>query len=377
MRIGFVTSDADRVDGELLFAGTGWYRAVLPARELKAHGHEVVVANSIVQHPDGSLQPVDVHGDRYTCDVVVLQRWMKYGAPDAIGKAVAVGQVVVNDVDDWFLGIPTSNQAFLVTHPRFDKKTNVLVTRADARKAKTGISTENRQHFLKGLAQGSAITVSTQHLLDKMSEHYPRLPVFLLRNPLDLERFGDPEDVSDGPNIGWTGGIPWRGSDLTLLKGVLGPFCEKHDLRFVHGGNHPQAPEHQTAAFQLGLDPGRVERRDIVPIYEYRQLLRDFDIGVVPLDLTSFAHAKSALKGMEFSAAGIPFIASPTMEYEHFCDGWGLLARKPKQWTSHLERLMEPEERVRLGKMGRERVERESITKRWAEWETVYRELVA
>lgn len=373
MRIGFVTSDADIINGEFVLSGTGWYRAHLPAQRLAQHGHETVVTNSIVQHPGGSLHPVDVHGDHYDCDVLVLQRWMKYQAPEGIAEAVASGQVVINDVDDWFFGIPTSNQAFTVTHPRFDKTTETLTTRRQARAQGTGITTENRTHFYKGLASSSAITVSTSALLERMTERFPRVPVLLLRNPIDLERFTELEDVTDGPTVGWTGGIPWRGHDLQLLKGVLGPYLERHDLRFIHGGHHFAAPVEQTAAHQLGIPEARVERRGIVPITSYRELLNGFDIGVIPIDLTPFNACKSALKGLEFGAAGIPFVASATPEYQWL--GSGLLARKPKQWIAHLERLLEPEERVTLGKACRARSEAESIDERWPEWERVYADL--
>ena len=58
-------------------------------------------------------------------DVVVLQRWMNQDAPEIIRRARSLGQVVVNDVDDWFFGLPTSNDAFNITHPRNNARENV------------------------------------------------------------------------------------------------------------------------------------------------------------------------------------------------------------------------------------------------------------
>ena len=47
-----------------------------------------------------------------------------------------------------------------------------------------------------------------------------------------------------------------------------------------------------------------------VPIDRYPGLWRGIDIALCPLNPIDFNRAKSALKGMESSAAGVPFIAS-------------------------------------------------------------------
>ncbi len=365
MRIGYATTDGTKTEDGRTFGPTSWYRCFLPASKLGA-----TVYPELTTGKDGDLQPVDDDGVAHEVDVLVLQRWMAENSADLIRKARATGQVIINDLDDWFLGLPTSNQAYYVTHPR----QGVAANRADERAARAhGIAlpakqAANRDWYMKAIAASSALTVSTQFLADKLQERF-RVPVFLVRNAIDLERFTI-EDVSDGPNIGWTGGIPWRASDLQTLRGIIGPFLERHDLTFIHSGDLPNAAK---AADQLNIPPSRVEARTLVHISEYPSLFAGFDVGLVPLEDVPFNHAKSCLKGMEYAACGIPFVAQGLPEYEWF--GAGITVRKPKHWISALERLMDPIERKQLGSEARERVEREDIATRWTDWRDVYESL--
>ena len=49
-------------------------------------------------------------------------------------------------------------------------------------------------------------------------------------------------------------------------------------------------------------------------IHDYPRMFRNIDIGIAPLSDVPFHHAKSAIKGLEYPAAGVPFIASPSPE---------------------------------------------------------------
>ncbi len=96
----------------------------------------------------------------------------------------------------------------------------------------------------------------------------------------------------------------------------------------------------------------------VASIDRYTDLFTGMCIGLVPLSSASFNEAKSAIKGMEYAASGIPFVASPSPEYRWLQEthDLGLVARKPAQWTKHLERLVDPEERARLGRVREEEV---------------------
>ena len=55
----------------------------------------------------------------------------------------------------------------------------------------------------------------------------------------------------------------------------------------------------------------------------------------------------SFLKGLEYAAAGIPFIASPTEEYRLLAEaGVGRLAETPDEWRDHATALLDRDVRV-------------------------------
>lgn len=79
------------------------------------------------------------------------------------------------------------------------------------------------------------------------------------------------------------------------------------------------------------------------PISKYPELFRKFDIGIVPLNNIPFNYGKSTIKGLEYAAARIPFIASYSPEYELLeQQGVGRVAHTPQEWIGHLTELEDP-----------------------------------
>jgi hypothetical protein len=161
-----------------------------------------------------------------------------------------------------------------------------------------------------------------------------------------------PEDVTDGPVLGWTGMISARMADVGIFRGWLGPFMERHDLRIIHAGFVKGMDKPGAFARAAGIDPDRVVTRLAVhaTAYPTSGLMNDIDIGLVPMSDTGFSLGKSALKGMEFSARGIPFVASPSDEYRALgagrLAGTSLVEQPSSTWQAELERLLDPIERL-------------------------------
>jgi hypothetical protein len=59
--------------------------------------------------------------------------------------------------------------------------------------------------------------------------------------------------------------------------------------------------------------------------------------------LSPFNQSKSYLKGLEYAALGLPFIASPTQEYLRLSEHAGLIATHKHDWQRHLKRLLTSE----------------------------------
>lgn len=355
MRIGFASNDWAVITNPPSPGGAGWYRCALPTAGLAARGHEtfhgVLAARSspfefVVKTWDGAIHD--------SLDVIIMQRYMSREAATDVGRARANGQIIVQDVDDWFWGLDPRNQAFWATHPK---------ARPD----------ENLDHYTTAIAASDAIIASTPYLAGRLRDHFPAQPVYVLRNMIDLDRW-TPHPVRDTREalvVGWVGATSWRSGDLELLSGILGPFLARHGAKFYHGGYHQES---QGAGDRLGLK-GKYLARPQVPIRLYPTLFEGIDIGVAPLSSQPFNMAKSAVKLMEYAASGIPFVATATPEYEWF--GVGDLARRPRDWIRALERLTDPEERRRSADRAYRRVADESVPARASEWERALRGIVA
>lgn len=269
------------------------------------------------------------------------------------------GRGLVVDLDDDILDPPLGNPAYWGTNPR----------NAKARDA--GI---DRSLLPALLDRADVVTVATPALQAKYLEFAPDVRV--LRNRLDWEMFTDVEPAYERERervrVGWYGTLAWRKSDLDVLRGVIAPWLEQNPhVDFAVIGPKPEdthdylgVPAGQRMSF-----PGWRDLKDLVPV------LGEIDVGVVPLHESFFNECKSALKGMEFNAAGVPVIASPTGEYERWLDGGvgGFTARTPAEWRGYLD-LLTKDHIIRrdLGRLARDRAQQHTIQEHRHEWVTAW-----
>jgi hypothetical protein len=366
MRIAFISSDWSTSfldeNGYPTPGGAGWYRCRIIADALRERGHDVVHCPNVGNNTKtGEIHPRTWDGEYLSgYEVLIFQRWMTEQAAEVIKAGQRFGQVCINDVDDWFDGISATNGAFSATHPRLN-----VMNRQQARQSHNqSVTPSNRNFYRHGLAASSLLTVSTPYLADRYAKLGVKIVV--LRNAIDLDRW-KPIRPPDKPTIGWVGATTHRSSDLQVLHGVLGPFVEAKDLRFIHSGTARGSP---SAANMLGIPESIVRTRQQTSILEYPDLFAGIGIGVAPLSDISFNYAKSAIKVMEYSASGIPFVASDLPEYAWYKAG--LVAKRPKDWLRSLSSLMDPSYRRDVALQARQRVEAEDIRNRICDWESVY-----
>jgi hypothetical protein len=114
------------------------------------------------------------------------------------------------------------------------------------------------------------------------------------------------------------------------------------------------------------------------PITQLPSLFKQIDIGIVPLNNIEFNHAKSYLKGLEYAAAGIPFVSSYSPEYQFLADcGIGRIANSDEEWIYHLDELQDFIMRDDEAKISKEVIrEQFSITKKVNEWVNVYTKIM-
>lgn len=359
MKIGYVTADWSDIEdpdtGFPTFGGAGWYRVGMPCKYLPKRGVEAVAVEKISTGQDGRIWLHDWAGETHKdVDLIVFQRWMDENAADVIYAARGAGQIVLNDVDDWYWGLDRRNDAYKATDPKVNP-------------------TCNRDHYWRALEASDGVTVSTPFLRDQLS----KLPceVRLVRNAIDVDRFGGQPSIHVY-NIGWVGSTAHRSGDLEILRGIAGPFVERNYLSFVHAGYTRRAP---SAGDLAGVPEDRQVKHQMVPITEYPDLISTIDIGVVPLNDVPFNHAKSAVKGMEYAAAGIPFVATRSPEYDWLSNevGVGLTAKKPREWVKHLDSLMDLDFRFEQIEKNRARIYDLDVNLKIDEWVSAYEHFLA
>jgi glycosyltransferase involved in cell wall biosynthesis len=236
--------------------------------------------------------------------------------------------------------------------------------------------------------QADAVTVSTPFLAEAYAKFNSNITV--LPNYLDWGMWEDVEpqyEVERGGRVrvGWMGCLDWgftddhgyhptahpRYGDVGVLKGLIGPFLQRHpNVDFVAAGD-PNVHDF------LGIPEDRRVSYDRVPFRDMTlpSVTAVMDIGLVPLERSNFNEAKSCLKGMEYNACGIPYVATPTEQYRDWTDEGenGFLARRAHDWIRHLELLVNDDElRREMGRKARLKASERTIDEYAGQWEQVY-----
>jgi glycosyltransferase involved in cell wall biosynthesis len=320
-KVGVATTDwsGSVTDGRgwPVLGGAGWARLGQWARHSRNH----VVLGQLATN--GATLGVRLADQHLHVDVptVILQRYMDRRTTELIQRAQRNGQRVINDLDDWFWGIHERNAAARHIDPAVNPESNI-------------------DHYRRTLEASDLVTVSTSFLAEQISEW--GVPVQVIENRVSPFMYSVRRHRDGIPVVGWVGSTAHRSGDLDVVKRALAKVART--VTFHHTGDHPA---HPSFCDELGLDTNHVTTLPMLSPYEYPHGFV-FDIGLVPLVDIPFNHAKSAIKGLEYAAAGVPFIASPLPEYLRLRDqfGVGRIAANTAEWVAHIEELADPELRA-------------------------------
>ena len=326
MKIGIASADYlppwKAPDNIERWGGAGWARIGQYVPYLREAGHNVHVG--VLWERDGAMTIEDMQGEFSFPDVVILQRLMHDGIQNTIRRGISAGQVVINDLDDWYFGLDPRNNAWKASHPKWNKE-------------------ENTTFYAKNLTVSNYVTVSTPFLADKVKERFKAQSV-LLPNTIDASRFTKVEQ-SDTPTFGWTGSTGHRSGDIEVMRGVFERFMRDGSIKMHHSGHHPSAA---SFASTLRIPEEWVSTLPLATTDDYPSLMV-MDVGLVPLNDLPFNHAKSDIKGLEYAAAGIPFIASSLPSYRSLYETWGtgfFLAKRPQDWVKATTKLLDKHLRI-------------------------------
>jgi hypothetical protein len=357
--IGFLTMDWAKGTDPIEPNGCAWYRCWLPAIELEKFGWNVSVAMPEFNLKHGFGAFLGDGNTMYGWDIVVFKLIMLKSVADILEGPQRPSQKIVVDVDDFYEGLSPTNLAYQNTDPEKHPESN-------------------REHYWRIIDSADAIITSTQFLYDFYTKEKGKKNVFLVRNGIDIHRWHKKQDHSRWlPKVGWVGALPWRSGDIETMNPFLGIFLEKNRLEFHHSGHIKNLNLDFT---DLSGMPKNIkftnEPRRILS--EYPQMFKKIDIGIVPLNNVPFNHAKSTIKGLEYTAAGIPFISSWSPEYQFLSDGGvGRVAKNEQEWVDHLTSLLDPATRKKEINESYQIVkESHSMFARAKDWDSVMQQIL-
>ena len=325
MSIAFLTRDFTGRFPYLTVGGCAYYRCALPLSVAGQRGSLGLPA----WDPYRGFGVKETSGTGiFGYKTVVLKLIMDRSTPRQIELAQRLGQRIIVDIDDYYDGLTEANAAYDITHPDKNKWSN-------------------RDNYAAVIERADMLTVSTPFLLEHHARTHP--DVRMVRNGVNMFMFQRERlrPVNNKPVLGWIGAVNYRNNDLEQLREWLPDFLETHDLRFHHSGHQTGQP---TFADITGINPLRLTTSPLVPLHHYPDQFK-FDIGLVPLNDIPFNHAKSNIKGLEYVASGIPYVASDLPEYRLLHEtGVGTIARTADDWVAGITELLNHKHREKRAK---------------------------
>jgi len=207
-------------------------------------------------------------------------------------------------------------------------------------------------------AAAQAVICVSDPVKQWVSTHTGSTRVHTVPNGVNVERIRPQSEASDPAVVTFVGTLkPWHGvADLLRAASVAkGPWR----LRII--GNGPERDRLEHLARQLHVD---AEFHGAVSPADIPEHLAGTAIGVAPYPAPrrTADHYFSPLKVHEYLAAGLPVVASAVGQLPDLLRGVGMLVppSDPRSLAGALDFLaINPQERARLGRLARQRAERQ------------------
>lgn len=295
--------------------GCGYLRVIYPSILLNQYRHEnfkfgaFFLASAVLDHnfyKDVSFIQFQRSATKKQLEVIKFMKnivTLKHNVP------------IYYEIDDLLFGIESWNYA----HEYYQGKEDVI---------KNIMSTVN------------GVVVSTPKLAEIYSEYNKNIAVNL--NRLSKCFWGEPEfkvNESKKTRVLWAGSANHFAVKPLVERGIVGgdfssvliDYIKKTTdiYQWVFVGACPH---------ELDDTKDKIEVHKWVPINEYPAFLKGLkiDIGIAPLQKNLFNQCKSAIKGLEYSAAGFPGIYTNIDPYEKF----SMTCDTDEQMIENLEKMV-------------------------------------
>jgi len=232
-----------------------------------------------------------------------------------------MGKPVVIDLDDAYQFLPWSNPAKPFWHIRENGEALKYLT--TGMKLSDGLLSPNRillndwAHCTRGYY--------LQNYAEK--DWWENLPS---RRELQFRR-----GINNRIIIGWGGSVSHYDSFWgSGIREAASRVCSRHpEVMWMICGNDIRIYE------QLPVDGSQKFFQPGVPPEEWPKVVRTFDIGVAPLN-GLYDQRRSWIKGMEYSLAGVPWIATQGEPYKDIADLGVLVENNVDIWEYALEQTI-------------------------------------
>lgn len=307
---------------------TGFYRCAMPSYCLQKY-----TAFKSLCHCDASkLSSWQAEQEFISSDIIVLFRPYAFSQTALFDIAEALDKIIIVEMDDYLQEIKKSSPVSKTWTPAYK---------------------EILDYYLRAC---TAITTTTTRLAKIYTQMFGKR-VYTLPNQIDhtFDRWFYSKPQRDYLTIGWMG-TSTHYDDLLILQEIIPAILRKYDnVKFKFVGYCPDWIEELEYSFE-----GRIlEHKEWMGIFEYPQEIREFDIGLIPIEDHPFnTIGKSDLKFLEYSMLGIPSVASRLHPYkdviQHKVTGYLVKENDPLGWINYISKLIENEEkRKEIGQKAR------------------------
>jgi len=292
--------------------GYGYWRIKLPGDYLRDQENDLIVRVSDVAIDYDQLVQYDV---------IIVQRVFDYEQYYILSTLKDVGKKIVYEVDDDVFNVEPHNPCANI-YNRFDAQICMRHCLAIADKV---IVTSDR------LAK--ALGIENKAIL------YP--------NSLDwdmLFNVGKKDETKTRKRIFWSGSNTHDEDFKVCMPALLRIFQEREDVELFIIGSLPPIIQHLLGDYmdRVIFIPGMHTEA----FFQYLRFSLDADVGIVPLANTIFNHSKSVCKGLEYTLARLPIIASGCPPYSDVFEQGkdALLCNTDEEWYESINSLLENEE---------------------------------
>jgi glycosyltransferase involved in cell wall biosynthesis len=312
------------------------YRAVFPAEALARRGGHQLCLVSDDGRTGSSLRSL------LDCDVVHVFRRYDRSVIKYVEELRARGVGITFDNDDDIRLAPKESESY----KKFGGARGV----------------QNFQAQLHMMRRAHIVTTTTERLAERFGAEHDG-PIEVIPNYLADQQFERGPRNTEGIVIGWVAGLEHI-ADARRLKitQVLQRVMERRpEVRVV------------TMGVRLDLDAARYTHHKYIPLHELGAHVRKFDIGIAPLSDIPMSYARSDIKVKEYSAVGVPWVASKRGPYEALNPKCGGLIVDDDGWEEALVELASSRwKRGQLRRCAERWARSQRIDKNVGRWEAVW-----